>query len=244
MRSALSVILLLIVVSGCAGRLALSDDPSALQELNNYAALQSAGMQSYGALLRAKISRDGKVDDLRAELFSQGDSLLSIYVRGFLGKSVFKAVLVGDSLAVYFPDRREHFFGLRQDLETGDLAEAGHLIDFLLTLASGKVPVPDPDKWQSEVGSGKGKLTLLAVDQRFQHSLETRWRVDEANFPHAQLEQLDWVSADKNLRINLRALDLHFNREIPPAKFQLKIPESSLALTEEELVEALTDSQQ
>lgn len=239
----LSLSLVLLFLAGCAGKLALSDDPAALVELKHYATVQADGLESYGALLRAKISRDGKIDDLRAELFSQGDSLLSIYVRGFLGKSVFKAVLVGDSLAVYFPDRREHFFGLRGDLESGELADAGHLIDFLLTLATGEVPVPSAADWRYQVGSGKGRLQLQAVDDRYRHRLAVGWRTEKKIFPHAELEQLDWVSQDESLRINLRPLDIHFNREIPPAKFALEIPESSLALTQEELVEAITAPQ-
>lgn len=240
MRVLLSTILIALVLSGCAAQLATSDDMGGRIALAEWSGMQRDKLQTYGALMRVKLSRDGKIDDMRAELFSEGDSVLSVYVRGFLGKSVFKAVLKGDSLAVYFPDDKRHYFGLRHDLETGELVDAGHLVDFLLTLAAGQIPIPDESMWRYQVGAGNNRLVLDAVDKRYQHRLKVRWKTERDEFPYAQLEKLDWNSADNSLRINLRTLDQHYNKKIPLAKFALEIPSSSLAMTDEELVDALT----
>ncbi len=240
MHRSFLLVLIALLASGCAAGLATSEGDEATAKLQHYASLQSAEMETFGALLRVKIARDGKIDDLRAELFSRGDSLLSIYVRGFLGKSVFKAVLAGEALIVYFPDQRRHFHGRRSDLESGSLAEAGHLIDLLLTLAAGQVPVPERNSWHYQVANRKGLLELRTTDLRFHHQLTLRWQTNDQSFPYASLERLDWLSDDEALRINLRSLDRHFNRDIPDSKFEIEIPGSSVAMSETELVDALT----
>ncbi len=243
MHRALLLILIALLASGCAAGLATFAGDEATVKLQHFATRQAAEMETFGALLRVKIAREGKIDDLRAELFSRGDSLLSIYVRGFLGKSVFKAVLAGEALTVYFPDQRQHFQGRRDDLASGSLADAGHLIDLLLTLAAGQVPVPGHDDWQYQVANRKGLLELRATDLRFAHQFTLRWQTDVENFPYTRLERLDWVSDDEALRLNLRALDQHYNREIPDSKFVLEISSSSTAISEAELATALTAPQ-
>jgi hypothetical protein len=77
--------------------------------------------------------------------------------------------------------------------------------------------VPERNSWHYQVANRKGLLELRTTDLRFHHQLTLRWQTDDQSFPYASLERLDWLSDDETLRINLRSLDQHFNRDPAPA---------------------------
>jgi hypothetical protein len=230
----------LMLLVSCAGSGTLVNQQSSETQLTVLAEKQGGDLESMGALLRVKVVRAGKIDDFRAELFSGGDSLMSIYVRGFLGKSVLKATLVEDSLTVFFPDDGYYYVGHRDDLQAGGFADAGHIIDHFLTIFSGQVPVPGSQAWDYYCYQRKNSLKLIADDKRFNCNITTQFRTGDS-FPWVELSSLDLKNRDNQLRIHIETQTVKWNRLIPAAKFDISPPEGSLRLTKEELGDLLAD---
>jgi hypothetical protein len=197
-------------------------------------------LETFAALLRVKLSREGKVDDFRVELFSRGDSLLSVYIRGFLGKSVLKTVLVHDSLTVYFPSDKLSYIGRREDLEVGELEKAGHIINFLLALFHGTLAVPDTSGWQYYSEQRGNRLRVIATDREYLSSLNTELSYSREDFPYIELQSLYLTSKDEWLKLFIEASSVHFNVDIPFSKFEIEIPPEAETVTKEELAELLT----
>ena len=147
----LIVLIVEAVIGGCAAGTAMSDAGGTETALAELAQQQQSELTSYAALLRVKMRHEGRIDDFRAEVFADGDSLLSVYVRGFLGKSAFKALLHGDSLLIYFPSERKYFSGWRHDIETGDLRDTRYIVDYLFALLQGYVALPDSSLWSNHI---------------------------------------------------------------------------------------------
>lgn len=197
-------------------------------------------MTSYAALLRVKIRHEGRIDDFRTEIFAISDSLLSVYVRGFLGHSAFKAVLSGDSLLVYFPSEHKYFSGLRTQIDTGGLRDAEHVTDYLLSILRGVVWVPTPSSWQDQISIKSRHVTIKADDLSKKCNLRVECAIDTEKFPYQKLESLELRSSNDKLHINVRVQSSHFNREIPPEKFAVDVAPGSIQINQNELVDMLT----
>jgi hypothetical protein len=236
-----SLLLPAILICGCAARSTFPTRSSRGEA--RFAELidrQKQELTSFAALLRVKMSRNGKIDDFRAEVFSEGTRRLSLYARGFLGKSAFKAVLIDDSIQVFFPSEGAYFVGLRSDLETGDLRDSRHIIDYVLALCEGGATIPDTSVWQVFIDGEKRTIALDLRDRQHQFDIKTRLVSDGSRFPFLRLESVNLASQDGGLRANLSAQSAHFNRNIPAAKFELDVPASARALSRDEVVELLT----
>lgn len=237
----LALIGVFALICACASRTALTDKREIRQEILTLSEKQEQSLTSYAALLRVKLSRAGKIDDFRVELFSRGDSLLSVYVRGFLGKSVLKTVLTGDSLTIYFPSDGFSYVGLRSDLEVGELESAGHIIDFLLTLFSGSLASPDTLDWEFYAHEKGSRFELNLTDKVFDNSLQTKLATDKEEFPFLKFESFYLNSRDGSLKLHLETISGDFNREIPDSKFKLEIPPDIQPAGKEELARLLTE---
>jgi hypothetical protein len=236
----IALIVVLGMLVGCAAGGVSTKNTTGLAAFANLASKQHAALSSYATLLRVKMWHEGRVDDFRAEVFSRSDSLISIYVRGFLGKSAFKAVLVEDSLLVYFPSEHKYFSGLRRDLETGELRDSRYVIDYLLALLHGYAAVPDSADWEYRVVD-RGTRSVLMMSDR-QKRVELRVEVAGAGdgFPFQNLENFDLRSTSGKVRISVQAQSSHYNRDIPVEKYVIDLPTSAVRLTKDELVELLT----
>ncbi len=225
---------------GCASQSALADSTAAEDALTTLADQQRAELTSYAALLRVKMLHEGRIEDFRAEIFADGDSLLSVYVRGFLGRSAFKALLRSDSLLVYFPSERKYYSGRRHDIETGELRDTRYIIDYLLTLLRGYVPLPDRDQWLNHVTTKKQMMHLTTDDRGGRCGLHIDLSTDRTGFPFQRLKSLELRSTNDRLRINMQAQSSHYNRQIPAEKYLIDLPATAVRLSEDELVEMLT----
>jgi hypothetical protein len=228
------------VIGGCAAGAAMSDANETASTLAELAQQQQSELTSYAALLRVKMRHEGRIDDFRAEIFAAGDSLLSVYVRGFLGKSAFKALLRGDSLLIYFPSERKYYSGRRHDIETGELRDTRQIVDYLLTLLHGYVALPDTSLWSSHVVAKKDRMQLVTGDRAHRCSLHVDLSVDSQNFPNQQLKSLELRSTSDKLRINVQVQSSHYNRQIPPEKYGIDLPPTTIQISKDDLVEMLT----
>ncbi len=211
-----------------------------LDSLSIASLLQYTELTSYATLLHIKMSREGRVDDFRAEVFSSGDSLLSVYVRGFLGKSAFKAVLNNDSLLVYFPSEKKYFSGLRADIDTGGLSNTRHIVEYLLDVLHGIIRFPYTENWNSEIRVRGQRNVLYMDDKAGRCRLRLVFNQNSYKFPYQQLESLELTTADEHARIIASARSSSYNRDLPAEKFQLEVPPTATLLTKNELVEMLT----
>lgn len=234
------MLLLALAISGCAVRSTFPTHTSTgvvrLQELIDR---QTKGLTTFAALLRVKLSREGKIDDFRVELFSEGSQQLSLYVRGFLGKSAFKAVIVDDSLQMYFPGEGKYYSGARSDIEIGELKDTGHIIDFLLSLFEGQVSYPDTIRWLAVIDADKRIVTIDLRDRQRQFELNARLTSDDETFPFLRLQSIKIDSQSGTLHASLTVQSIRFNREIPASKLELSVPPSARSLSRDEVVELL-----
>lgn len=201
---------------------------------------QSEELSTYAALLRVKLKRDRKVDDFRVEIFSRQNDQLSLYVRGFLGSAVLKAVVSGDTFECFFPREKRFYRGLVSDLETGSLSGSQHIIDLLLTFYQGGYELSDGEAWRTQVKKGGKNYRLKMVDTLHALRFESKLRSQE-EFPYLRAETIKLESHNRSFMANIAIQSSSFNRTIPEEKFALNIPETAVALTREDLAELLTN---
>lgn len=233
-------IAMIAVIGGRTAKAAMPDTSRTKTALADLAQQQRTELTSYAALLRVKMRHGGKISDLRTEVFTDGDSLLSVYVRGFLGKSAFKALLHGDSLLVYFPSERKYYSGWRHDIETGELRDTRYIIDYLFSLLQGYVALPDSTQWSNRIVEKGSSMQLVAVDKAHRCELRIGLSVNRKEFPYQRWKSLELQSTSGNLRINLQVQSSHYNRQIPAEKFAIDLPPMSIRISKDQLVELLT----
>jgi len=236
----LLTIVMAAVMGGCAVGTAMSDARGTKTVLAELAQQQRTELTSYAALLRVKMRHEGRISDFRAEVFAGGDSLLSVYVRGFLGKSAFKALLNGDSLLVYFPSERKYFSGWRHDIETGELHETRYIVDYLFSLLQGYVALPDSSLWSNHIVEKSNRMQLVTADRAHRCGLRVDLSVDRQEFPYQQLKSLELRSVSDKLLINVQVQSSHYNRQIPAEKFGIDLPPATIQISKDDLVEMLT----
>jgi hypothetical protein len=243
-RSIVSIVAVLVVLAtstgGCAAGTAMSDSSKGVDQLTELAQQQQTELTSYAALLRVKMLREGRIDDFRAEIFADRDSLLSVYVRGALGKSAFKALLQGDSLLIYFPSERKYFSGWRHDIETGELHDTRYIVDYLFTLLQGYVALPDSSLWSNHIVTKNDRMQLVTDDHADRCGLHVDLSVDRQKFPFQQLRSLELRSTSDKLRINVLVQSSHYNRQIPIEKYTIDLPPATIQISKDDLVEMLT----
>lgn len=186
------------------------------------------------------MKHEGRIDDFRAEVFAVGDSLLSVYVRGFLGQSAFKAILKGDSLQVYFPSEQKYFVGLRGEMETGELRGTEHVVSYLLSVLRGHLSLPDSLRWECEVRLKEKHAKITADDREGRCRIELECAVNSGEFPYQKTESLNLRSTSGRLQINVQVQSTHYNREIPVEKFTIDLPPGAVRVDKDGLVELLT----
>ncbi len=228
------------MISGCAAGAAMSDTSGTENALAELAQQQRSELTSYAALLRVKMRHEGRIDDFRAEIFAGGDSLLSVYVRGSLGKAAFKALLHGDSLLIYFPSERKYFSGWRHDIETGELHDTRYVVDYLFDLLKGYVTLPDSSLWSNHIVEKSDRMQLVTDDRAHRCGLRVDLLVDRQKFPYQQLKSLELRSTSDKLRINVLVQSSHYNRQIPAEKYGIDLPPATIQISKDDLVEMLT----
>lgn len=164
-----------------------------------------------------------------------------MYVRGFLGTAVFKAVVVGDLLTCYFPREKRFFSGEVADLETGSLADSRHIIDVLLNYYRGSYELPDAGAWEKSVGRQKRTFDVELIDSVHQLKFDSRIIAHPNKFPYLRMETIMMESADRSFQANIAVQSDSYNREIPAEKFNLEIPPGAFVLTREDLADLLTN---
>jgi hypothetical protein len=236
----LVAIVIATVAGGCAAGAAMSGASKTESAFAELAQKQQSELTSYAALLRVKMRHEGKISDFRAEVFTGGDSLLSVYVRGFLGKSAFKALLRGDSLLVYFPSERKYFSGWRHDIETGELRDTRDIVDYLFSLLRGSVALPDSSLWSNHIVEKNDRMQLVIADRAHRCELRVELSIDRQKFPYQQLKSLELRSVSGKLRINVQVQSSHYNRQIPAEKYGIDFPPATIQISKDDLVEMLT----
>jgi hypothetical protein len=236
----LVAIVMAALIEGCAAGVAMSDASETETALAELAQQQQSELTSYAALLRVKMLHEGRIDDFRAEIFAGGDSLLSVYVRGSLGKAAFKALLHGDSLLIYFPAERKYFSGWRHDIETGELQDTRYIVDYLFAILQGYVAMPDSSLWSNHVVENNDRMQLVTDDREHRCGLHVDLSVDRQKFPYQQLKSLELRSTSGKLRINVQVQSSHYNRQIPAEKYGVDLPPATIKISKDDLVEMLT----
>lgn len=236
---AIIVISLSLVFVGCSTNRLGSPGVSPLEEYREISARHSEELSTYAALLRVKLKRQQRVDDFRVEIFSRGDDRLSLYVRGFLGSAVFKAVVSGDTLICLFPRENRYFRGRVEDLESGSLADSRHIIDLLLAFYRGNYAIADGGEWNTQMKKKGRSFDLKMVDTLQALRFDAHVRAAES-YPYLQAETIKLQSRDRSLMVNIAIQSSSFNRTIPEEKFAMDISGTAAALSRDELSELLT----
>ncbi len=229
------------MVFGCAGNNVATQKTSAESQFLELAERHSTELTSHAALLRVKVKRDRRIDDFRVEIFSRQGGDLSLYVRGFLGTAVFKAVVSGDLLTCYFPREKRFFSGQVEDLETGSLSDSRHIIDVLLNYYRGGYELPTGEAWEVHVSKKKRAFAIDLVDSIHWLKFDARIISNPKKFPYLHMETIKLESSDHGFMANIAVQSSSFNRELPDEKFELDIPEGAFVLTREDLADLLTN---
>lgn len=232
------IVAVAIVIGGCAAQSTLSSGRTNIEQYRRASVQQAGELSTYAALLRVKLKRDGRIDDFRVEIFSRSPGELSLYVRGFLGSAVFKAVVKGSELDCYFPREKRYFRGLVDDLESGELTASRHIIDLLLSFYRGSYEISGDELWLTQVKKGGKSYQVKMVDSVHAFRFESKLR-SQSTFPQLRAENIKLESRDRSFLANIEVQNSSFNREIPDEKFALAVPESSAALTREDLANLL-----
>jgi hypothetical protein len=241
MRAAIAAVLVLgLILQSCASSRAGLSNQELKRELVALKGAHDSNLDSYAALLRVKVRREGRVDDFRVELFSAADTV-SIYVRGFLGKSILKALVVADSLAAYFPGENLVYYGKRGDLAVDRLAAAGPIIDLILTTFRGTVFVPESPGWDYLIKERGNYYEIDQRNQQYQCRVVTAFEVNRRGFPNLRLGRIESESSDGEFRMRVDIKDSDYNREIPASKFELGLPPLTPVMTREELADLLLE---
>lgn len=230
---------LAIAVGGCAAQSTLPAGRTAIDQYREISTRHASELRTYAALLRVKLKRDRRIDDFRVEIFSRKQDELSLYVRGFLGSAVFKAVVRGNELECYFPREKRYFRGLVDDLESGELSESKHIINLLLSFYRGRYEISDSGMWITQFKKGGKNFQVRMVDSLHAFRFDSKLRA-QAGFPNLRAQNIKLESRDRSFIANIEVQNSSFNREIPDEKFALEIPESSVVLTREDLANLLT----
>lgn len=234
------MVCLALTLVGCSAGTTLSSGASPIEQFREISVRQSEELSTYAALLRVKLKRDRKVDDFRVEIFSRQDDQLSLYVRGFLGSAVLKAVVSGDSFECFFPREKRFYRGLVADLETGSLSESRHIIDLLLAFYRGSYEVREDGVWRIQMKKGGKNFRLKMVDTLHALHFDSKLRSQE-EFPYLRAENIKLESRDRSFMANIAIQSSSFNRTIPEEKFALEIPDAAVVLTRDDLAELLTN---
>ncbi len=227
-----------LAIGGCASTAVTSARPDG--RLWELITRQNSELTTFASLVRVKLQRDGRFDDFRVEVFSESDQRLSLYVRGFLGQAVLKAIIAGDSLTVYFARENRIFVGFRSDLDVGELRQASHIVDVVLTLLHGYVPAPDETQWKSHFRTSKQLLRLQLIDGEQEFEINGRIAIKEQETPPLEIDELELLSHDRRFRARLDFQSVTFSRELPAAKFAIEIPPTAVKMSRDEVVELLT----
>lgn len=174
------------------------------------------------------------------EIYSEDTTRVSLFIRGFLGRSVFKAVTENDSLRLHFVGTGKYFAGKVADLDTASLRDSKHIADYLLPLLCGRVGLPDTTLWRVDVGRKGKRLSFLANDRVHNFRIAARTKTDRQKFPYLTLERVELSTNGGDHRLVLEVYESRYNREIGAAKFTLEIPQGPVLLTPEEVAELLT----
>ncbi len=225
----------------CATPGTFTNRPEDIRYLQSLIDKQEGELTSYAALLRVKASRDGKLDDFRTEIFSRNPDQLSLYVRGFLGKSAFKAVARRDSLLFYFTDSREYFLGTFEDLAIDAMRGSDHILSAVRTLFRGSLEIPSDSLWDFHLKRQGESFTLTQIDKVHRFESILKFDSDTDEFPYIELKRLEIKSRDERFRSVYEFRKYEFNKEIPDNKFEIEMAEDSYRLSAEELVGFLTD---
>ncbi len=162
-------------------------------------------------------------------------------MRGFLGTSVFKAVVRGDALACYFPREGRFFQGEVADLESGSLSESRHVIDLLLSFYRGTYKLGEDDVWNRRVTHKGQGYEVVLVDTVQALRFDARLNSSDETFPYLRAETIKLTTREKSFMANIGVKSSSFNRAIPNEKFELEIPESAVRLSREDLSDLLTN---
>ena len=174
-------------------------------------------------------------------IFSRKSDQLSLYVRGFLGSAIFKAVVNADTLVCYFPRENRFYRGEVADLESGALKDSRHIIDLLLAFYRGSYELSDDPIWHSRIKSkGKG-YEMTCVDTLHGLKFESFLKSDVVEYPYLSAENIRLVSADRSFLTNITVQSRSFNREIPDEKFVIDISPTAMLMTREDLADLLTN---
>ncbi len=228
-------------ILSCAAATSFTNRPDDIAYLQTLIDRQNKELTSYAALLRVKTSRNGKLDDFRTEIYSRQPDELSLYVRGFLGKSAFKAVSNGDSLLFYLTDSKEYFRGTYDDLMIDQLRQTSHILSAVRALFRGSVEIPSDSLWDFQLKRQGDRFTLRQTDlvHRFESLLNFDTQPDQ--FPYIEPKRLEIRSHDGRFRGVYEFKSYSFNKEIPDSKFEIEMSKNAVELTPEELVDFLTN---
>lgn len=226
---------------GCAGNNVATQKTSAESQFRDLAARHSTELVSHAALLRVKVKRDRRIDDFRVEIFSRQGGDLSLYVRGFLGTAVFKAVISGDLLTCYFPREKRFFSGQVEDLETGSLMDSRHIIAVLLNYYRGGYELPEGGMWERHVVRTKRAFDIQLTDSVHRLRFDSKIMSNPNKFPFLRMETIRLESSDQSFMANIAVQSSSFNRAIPDEKFELQIPDGAFVMTSQDLAELLTN---
>lgn len=218
----------------------MSSGATPVDQFREISVRHSEELATYAALLRVKLKRDRRIDDFRVEIFSRRADRLSLYVRGFLGSAVFKAIVSGDTLVCFFPREKRFFRGLVGDLESGSLSESRHIIDLLLSFYRGGYAISDESVWRAQVKKQGKDFKLQMIDTLHAFGFESRLR-SSSDYPYLQAESIELESRDRSFIANIAIQKSSFNRTIPDEKFALEIPDAAVEMNREDLADLLTN---
>ncbi|SYZ74088.1 exported hypothetical protein [Candidatus Zixiibacteriota bacterium] len=187
--------------------------------------VRGSDRQGNAFLFDIKVTRNGKMNSARLDIYQNGDSL-SLFARGYLGKGALKGLLTPDSIIVYFPLTGEYYTGKLADL-VSDSCRMGqnleHLLASLFNYLPDSVELPSDISLQTLKDEKKSKQYHLesggcraTMDLRYDYR-DNRFLPESINFGLVD-GSFHFAGERRNFRLNIH---------IPEDKFEIYIPETA-----------------
>jgi hypothetical protein len=215
------VVFAILLFDGCT--MAVRPKPGS-GESSEQKSLQSGQGDAY--LFDIKISRNGRKNSARLDIYRCGDSL-SFFARGYLGKGVMKGITFGDSMLVYFPTENEFYSG-----PLSALANDSCLNDLELE----RIAIELFQKIPTQVDNIQKHFYLTIVKEKgsdWQYRLESKKCREKIFLKYDRtdkrfvIKEIEYLSNTGSFNFEAKRRNFKLNVKVPSDKLLIPIPETA-----------------
>jgi hypothetical protein len=189
--------------------------------------LQNANSAAY--LFDIKITRQGKKNSARLDLYQSGDTI-SFFARGYLGKGVLKGLLISDSVTLYFPTEDEYFIGRLTALTNDSCLRNLPLEELILKLFKQTALHIDLTPYNLYM------TVLSETNNIYSYRLQSKTCSEGIVLAYSRMgdffvvNEIKYNSPDNSFKFEAKKRECRLDLEISTEKLKLTIPETAVRI--------------